>query len=184
MLRGTHTGLRAIARADLETLRGWRNRPSLRRFFREHREISPEMQERWYEAEVLGAQRSRMFAIEELDTGRLIGACGLVWIDWVNRNADFSIYLGADDLYVDQRLAPDAGRVLLDYGFGELALHRVWAEIYAIDTAKQALLPALGFVAEGRQRESHFTEGAWTDGLLYGLLAREHAAARARASAS
>jgi RimJ/RimL family protein N-acetyltransferase len=173
MLRGVHTGLRAITRADLETLRTWRNQPHLRRFFREHREISPEMQERWFETEIIKAERSRMFAIERLADGALLGAAGLVWIDWINRNADFSIYLGAEDLYIDEVCAPDAGRLLLAYGFEELALHRIWAEIYDIDVAKQSFLPRLGFVNEGRHRETHFTEGRWVDSLFYGLLATE-----------
>ncbi len=59
---------------------------------------------------------------------------------------------------------------MLEYGFDELNLHRVWCEIYAIDDAKQAFLPKLGFELEGRHKETHFTEGKWVDSLYYGLL--------------
>ena len=44
-------------------------------------------------------------AFEELATGRLLGACGLCYIDFINRSADFSIYIGADDLYIDELYA-------------------------------------------------------------------------------
>ena len=57
MLEGQVVGLRAIERADLEPLREWRNRPEFRRYFREYREISPDMQQRWYETVVLGDKR-------------------------------------------------------------------------------------------------------------------------------
>ncbi len=170
MLKGKYVGLRAIGEDDLEPLRQWRNKPALRRFFREYREISPEMQRKWFESAVLNDPRTRMFAIERLSDGALMGACGLCYIDPINRNADFSIYLGLDDLYVDDTFAADAGQVMLEYGFDELNLHRVWCEIYAIDDAKQAFLPKLGFELEGRHKETHFTEGKWVDSLYYGLL--------------
>ena len=79
-----------------------------------------------------------------------MGACGLCYINWVDRSADLSIYLGADDLYIDDRFAPDAARTLIRYGFDELGLHRIWAEIYSIDTRKQAFFEKLGFKLDGR----------------------------------
>lgn len=174
MITGQYVGLRAIQESDLEPLRQWRNKPDFRRYFREYREISPEMQRKWFETAVLNDPRTRMFAIERLTDGALMGACGLCYIDPINRNADFSIYLGIDDLYIDEKFAPDAGRLLLEYGFEELNLHRIWCEIYSLDTPKQAFLPALGFEKEGVHRQTHFTEGAWVDSLYYGLLCENH----------
>ncbi len=175
MLNGDLVGLRAIERADLPQLRDWRNRPELRRFFREYREIGQDQQNAWYENSVLKDASTRMFSIVERDSGRLLGACGLCYINWVDRNADFSIYLGADDLYIDDRLAPDAARVLIRYGFDELGLHRLWSEIYAFDTPKQQLFDSLGFQREARFRQSHWSEGAWHDALIYALLAGDPA---------
>ena len=31
----------------------------------------------------------------------LIGCCGLVYIDWIHRHADLSLYIGYDELYID-----------------------------------------------------------------------------------
>lgn len=170
MIRGDIVGLRAIEREDLEQLLIWRNKPEFRQYFREYRELSWENQVSWYEDIVLKDLRTRMFSIIERSSGRLLGAAGLCYIDAINRNADFSIYIGADDLYIDDHLAPDAGRILLKYGFEELNLHRVWSEIYDIDHAKQRLFDTLGFTLDGRHRESHWTEGRWVDSLFYGLL--------------
>ena len=115
----------------------------------------------------------RMFAIDKLEDGRLLGACGLCYINWIDRNADLSIYIGADDLYIDDVYAPDAARTLIRYGFDELGLHRIWAEIYSIDEAKQTLFEGLGFTLDGRHRENHWTENCWVDSLFYGLLSDE-----------
>jgi len=173
VLTGDDVVLRNIAADDLEALRLWRNQPHFRQFFREYRDISPNMQQKWYEYVVLGDKRVRMFAITDRNSKQLLGACGLCYIDERNSSADFSIYIGADGLYIDEKFAVDAGKLLLDYGFNQLKLHRIWAEIYAIDTAKKALLPKLGFVLDGQHREAHRLEdGTWTDCLFYGILAQ------------
>ncbi|MEM1104264.1 MAG: GNAT family protein [Pseudomonadota bacterium] len=173
MIRGRHVGLRAIEPGDLEPLRGWRNRPAFRRYFRETGEISKDKQLQWYERIVLADPNTIMFAIERVETGELIGACGLCYINRIDRSADFSIYIGADDLYIDDALAPDAARLLMAYGFEEQNLHRLWAEIYAFDAPKAAMFPALGFTLEGRMREAHWTEGAWTDCLYFARLSTD-----------
>ncbi len=176
MLEGIYTGLRGIEADDLPKLLKWRNRPEFRRFFREHRELTSEQQSAWYEDIVLKDQSVKMFAIVALDDGRLLGACGLCYVDWINRSADFSIYIGDRDLYIDETLAPDAAWTLLAYGFGELNLHRVWAEIYTIDEAKQAFFQGLGFLLDGRHRETYWSDGAWHDSLFYGLLRQDYLA--------
>lgn len=178
MLKGEHVGLRAIERHDLPQLLEWRNRPEFRRFFREYRELGMEQQDAWYQKLVLGDPATRMFSIVALDDGRLLGACGLCYIDWVNRNGDFSIYIGADDAYIDRSYAPDAAFQLLVYGFEELNLHRIWAEIYSFDERKVDFLKSLGFKLEGRHRQTHWSEGKWCDSLFFGLLSKEWAVRR------
>lgn len=178
MIAGQLTGLRAVEATDLEPLLAWRNRPEFRRYFREYRELNRSQQQAWFESRVNGDPCTRMFAIQELASGRLLGACGLCYIDWVNRSADFSIYLGADDLYIDERLAPDAALTLIGYGFDELGLNRLWSEIYDFDTAKRAFFDRLGFALDGRHRRTHWAEGAWHDSLFYSLLASDPRPAR------
>ena len=175
MLTGHHVALRAITPSDLEPLRLWRNQPEFRKFFREYRELGPDDQQRWYDGRVMDDLGTLMFAIEGMHDQRLLGACGLCFIDWISRTCDLSIYLGADDLYIDDVLAPDSARVLLRYAFGVLGMHRVWVEIYDYDEAKQRLLENLGFELDGRFREHHFHDGRWHDSLFYGLLDREFA---------
>lgn len=171
ILTGSHAILRNIEPDDLEDLRNWRNHPEYRQYFREYRHITKHMQQAWYQNIVRLDEQVRMFAITDKGSGKLLGACGLCSIDRRNASADFSIYLGADDLYIDTKFAPDTGELLLAYGFKTLKLHRIWAEIYAIDHAKRALLPKLRFVLDGRHRQAHRLEdGNWTDCLFYGVL--------------
>ena len=137
MLKGKYVGLRAIEESDLSQLLLWRNQPNYRRFFREYRELSQTNQRNWFDSKVLNDKSTEMFSILEVNTGELLGACGLCYIDWINRNADFSIYIGKDDLYIDEKYAIEAAQIMMKYGFEELNLHKLWSEIYSFDEAKR-----------------------------------------------
>jgi RimJ/RimL family protein N-acetyltransferase len=121
-----------------------------------------------------------MFAIVELESGRLLGASGLCYVDWVNRNADFSIYIGADDLYIDEVFAHDAALTMARYAFHELGMHRLWSEIYDFDKPKERFFERLGFTLDGRHRQTHWGEGKWHDSLFYGLLAHDFETTQAK----
>ncbi|MCH2022915.1 MAG: GNAT family N-acetyltransferase [Saprospiraceae bacterium] len=172
MLSGKKTYLRAIEKDDLPILLNWRNKPHMRKFFREYRELGDDQQMTWYQNIVLGDDRVRMFAILNSEK-QLIGACGLCYIDWVNRNADFSIYIGHNDIYIDDDLAIDVSNIMIKYAFEELNLHRLWAEIYDIDSSKTKMFNTLGFKLDGRHRETHWAEGKWCDSLFFGLLSTD-----------
>ena len=173
MLSGKNVGLRAIELVDLPQLLEWRNKPEFRRYFREYRELNAEQQRRWFDEKVNGDPTIKMFSIIDLSNGCLLGACGLCYIDWVNRSADFSIYIGIDSLYIDEKFAPDAAKILIRYGFDELGLHRLWSEIYAFDDRKKAFFDQLGFTLDGLHRETHWANGLWHDSLFYGLLSTD-----------
>lgn len=170
MLKGKYVGLRAIEESDLSQLLLWRNQPNYRRFFREYRELSQNDQRNWFDSKVLNDKSTEMFSIVDINTGELLGACGLCYIDWINRNADFSIYIGKDDLYIDEKYAIEAAQIMMKYGFEELNLHRLWSEIYSFDEAKKVMFDRLGFKLEGVHRENHWTEGKWCDSLFYGYV--------------
>lgn len=170
MLKGKYVGLRAIEESDLSQLLLWRNQPNYRRFFREYRELSQTNHRNWFDSKVLNDKSTEMFSIVDVNTGELLGACGLCYIDWINRNADFSIYIGKDDLYIDERYAIEAAQIMMKYGFEELNLHRLWSEIYSFDEAKKVMFDRLGFKLEGVHKETHWTEGKWCDSLFYGYV--------------
>lgn len=170
MIKGQVTGLRAIEKSDLPQLLEWRNQPEYRQFFREYRELNSDNQMFWYEKYVMNDPSTRMFAIVELSTNELIGACGLCYIDWINRNADFSIYIGKDNLYIDEKYAVDAAITMEKYGFEELNLHRLWSEIYSIDEKKYTFFKKLGFKEEGRFKDTHWTHGKWVDSIYFAKI--------------
>lgn len=170
MLKGKAVGLRAIEKNDLSQLLEWRNNPNNRLFFREYRELNSTNQEQWFEKYVMNDLSTRMFAIVDLYTNDLLGACGLCYIDWINRSADFSIYIGKDNIYIDSNIAIDAAKVMENYAFEELNLHRLWAEVYSIDEKKIIFFQQLDFELEGVFKETHWTTGRWINSLYYAKI--------------
>jgi RimJ/RimL family protein N-acetyltransferase len=155
--------LRAIDERDLPQLLEWRN--ALRKYFREYRVLTYVDQARWYEA-IQGDPTQTMFSI--VDQGELLGACGLVNIDWKNGSAEVSIYLGEG--YIDGTIAPAALKELMTYAFDELGLHRLWAEVFDYDSDKAVLFQNASFNCEGVLKQTYFKLGKYHDSEIYGFL--------------
>lgn len=172
MIKGQHTSLRAIEKKDLPRLLSWRNEPNLRKYFREYRELNFQQQMNWFETKVNNDIGTRMFAVVDSQQ-ELLGAAGLCYVDWINRTADFSIYIGKNGLYIDELLAPDAARVMIKYAFEELGINRLWSEIYSFDHAKVTFFNSLGFKLDGTHRQTHWAENKWHDSFFFSLLATD-----------
>ncbi|MFL0125240.1 GNAT family N-acetyltransferase [Tenacibaculum maritimum] len=137
MITGKNIGLRAVEKEDLPYLRDWRNIPNFRKHFREVRELSLTDQEAWFESLQKTKHINYMFTIVDLKTNRPIGAGGILYINWIIRSGDFSFYIGEDEMYIgNDGKAKEAAELLIDYGFKNLNLHKIWMELYEFDTQK------------------------------------------------
>jgi len=67
----------------------------------------------------------------------------------------------------------EALQALLDFGFGELDLNRIEADIDPRNSASARTLERLGFTKEGYLRERWIVGEEVSDTALYGLLRRE-----------
>ncbi|MDD6193886.1 MAG: GNAT family protein [Lachnospiraceae bacterium] len=176
MLVGDKVILRALREEDLPQLMEWRNLPNFKRNFREYRELNMTMQKSWYDKLVVGDPGTIMFAICEKETKELLGCCGLCYINWVQRNADISLYVGYQESYIDDEgIAKEACTLMFDYGFNELNLHRLWTELYEYDQAKvDFFTKEFGFNKDGELRDNHYMDGRWWNSHIYSLLESEY----------
>jgi RimJ/RimL family protein N-acetyltransferase len=173
MLIGNYTYLRSIESSDLEKLRDWRNIPEFRINFREHRELNLVNQQNWY-VKLMTSSNDYMFVIVDLNTNEVIGACGLLYTNWIIRSADFSFYIGKDNLYIDEKYAKDAAKILIKYGFNDLNLNKIWMELYEFDKKKLDFFQScFNFKIDGKLRENAFANGKYWDSYIISLISSD-----------
>jgi RimJ/RimL family protein N-acetyltransferase len=72
-----------------------------------------------------------------------------------------------------QGLMPEAARGLVDFGFQEKKLLRIFLECDPRNTPAVRVAEKIGMKREGVLREHTHIKGEWCDALFYGVLARE-----------
>ena len=175
MLRGAKVVLRAVERDDVEVLAGWA----------QDYDTWPQVTDKPYVPKTVadtlrafdaeGSEDYRAtgkhvpFAITAAD--QLVGGVALWDIDLHNRCGHLGISLGPD--FRGLGYGSDACRVLLRYAFVDRGLHRVQLEVLADNTTALTSYRAVGFVEEGRMRESAWVTGAFVDEVYMSVLATD-----------
>lgn len=114
----------------------------------------------------------KVFAICDKATDKHIGNIALQAISPKNKSAEFAILLG-DKGYWGKGLSKEAGKLLLDYGFDFLKLHRIYCGTSEANVPMQHLAHSLGMELEGRRKEALFKNENFYDVLEYGILTKE-----------
>ncbi len=112
---------------------------------------------------------TRMYGVEH--GGILVGICGLTSIDWINRRAEFSLYIDPDKH--GQGLGERALSKLVSHGLNVLNLNCIWGEAFEGNPAIE-MFKKVGFKEEGRRRQFYYREGKYIDAVLFSTLKEEN----------
>lgn len=110
------------------------------------------------------------FGVELAESGVLIGTVNLHHFFGQNRRCEIGYALGS--AWWGKGYATEGLSAALDYGFHELRLNRVEADIDPRNDASATVLERLGFRKEGYMPERWFVHGQMADTVNYGLLKR------------
>lgn len=113
-----------------------------------------------------------VFLIVLKEGDRPIGSCGLHQIHAANRKAVFGILIGEKDCW-NQGYGGEALRLICEYGFNSLNLHRIELQVYAYNERAIRCYAKQGFREEGRRREARFWNGRYWDLVDMGILEHE-----------
>lgn len=165
--------LRALELEDLPKLKSWRNKKQVKKSTREYRLLNSVHQKNWFESiHKNNPPKEIMFGILN-KKNNLVGVTGLTYIDWKNRNSEISIYFSTQD-WQAKKEAFDVLNVVMNYGFGELNLNRLWVEIYENMEENIKLFEKMKFVKEGKHRQKLWRDNRWWDSFIYSKLAGEY----------
>ena len=161
-----------VDRAHKERMRQWRNDPRIYAWCRQDGLISDQDQDRWFERQSVDPS-IRMFMVLAILPSKDVEPCGvagLTSIDWLNRRAEFSLYV-APGMH-RKGLGEKALLTLLSYGFRDLGLHVIWGETFESNPAIK-LFKKIGFTQEGTRRGFYWKHGRHIDAHLISMTEDE-----------
>jgi len=176
VIRAERVYLRAPERSDVPTFVRWFNDSETLSYLSMRAPMSEAAEEQWF-TQMLTQQGKDAyhFVMCRLEDDRPIGTIGLFRVDEVNGNAGIGIGIGEKSLW-SQGYGTDAMFALLDFGFGQLRLERMWLEVYDFNARARRSYDKCGFVLEGTERHAIFKRGEFHDVHLMSILRDEWAA--------
>lgn len=107
-----------------------------------------------------------------------IGYSHLAGIDPWARHAELGIFIGEPD-YRGCGYGTEATRLLLDFAFAQLNLHKVWLTVDADNQPGIRCYDRLGFHRDGVIRDAIFRDGCYVDRILMSILEVEYLTSKA-----
>ena len=177
-LTGSRVVLRRHVPANVTAFLRWYADPEIARLARyQATPMRPEEIERFFAARVAGPESLAM-AVHEKATDRLVGTCAFSQLDGDNGSALFHITIGESDAW-GHGYGTEATRLMVDHAFGTLGLHRISLNVFEFNERAIRAYRRVGFLVEGRSRESIWRDGRWWDELAMSILVSDWKAARA-----
>ncbi len=105
------------------------------------------------------------------EPGRLVGDISLWAVDETLSHGEVSWV--ADPELGGHGYATEMARAVLGLGFEHYGMHRIQAQVESTNRASARLCERLGMTREAHLRRNWWIKGAWTDTLVYGMLAEE-----------
>ena len=166
--------LREICHEDLPMINRWRNDPEIIALLGNNfLYISNDVDAAWFEQYLQNRDKAKRFAIVDEDCCRMIGTTQLTGIHAINQSAEFSIAIG-DKAYWNRGAGQVAARIVLDHGFRDLNLQRIWLTVLVRNERAIHLYEKIGFRHEGVLRNSIFKQGVFEDQVMMSVLREEY----------
>lgn len=173
-LEGTKVYLRPIELADTDWYFASIYDKNTRRLTGTQKHYSREQIARYIEGKSQDSS-SVLLLIVTCEDDQPVGDIAIQNIDTINRNASIRIAIN-NDAYQGKGYGTEALRLMLDYGFGILNLHRVELNVFSYNERAMHVYEKLGFKREGVQREALFYDHQYYDSILMSILEDEYRA--------
>lgn len=177
ILKGEKIRLRPLKQEDVPLVVKWNLHPEVLKWTANSISLDMKMKKAALANIENTAKRMRknrkMFIIEIKDSRhwKPIGDCELSDIDKRNQNAIFSICI--DPNYWRNGYGAEATKLLLDYAFKKMHLHRIESRVREYNKPSIAFHRKFGFVEEGCRKEAKFQNGRFWDRIIFRLLESE-----------
>ncbi len=178
VLRGELVVLRPIGPQDVDAMWEMLNDPEGRRLTGTTREYTYEETQAWCAS--LAERDGRVDWAVTHETDEYLGEIALLDIDLTHANARLQMSLRPGQR--GRGFGSEAIALVLAHAFSPapvgLGLHRVHLDVLSINPRARILYESLGFVEEGRARETHRDGDFWADSIVMAVLEDDYRAAQ------
>jgi RimJ/RimL family protein N-acetyltransferase len=151
----------------------WMNDPKVRRYSRNPWPRNLEEIKKWFEPPTNDRIRDFVvFTIYHKEDKKPIGTVGLGRINWLSRNANIFASIGYPE-YWGKGIAGEAAELIIEYGFTELNLHKIYSGIFDPNSRSLRAAEKLDFQKEAVLKEEMYVDGKYVDVHKFGLLKRD-----------
>ena len=109
------------------------------------------------------------FGIFDNESGKHIGNIKLGSINHIHKYGDIGFLIG-DKSFWGKGIATEAIRLVTDFAFNNLGLHKVWGGAYAPNIGSKKAFLKNGFEVEGNKKSLCLCHGEYVDALLFGKI--------------
>ena len=159
--------IRKFTKDDIPNKVRWINNPENNQFLHYDLPLCIDKTEKWFAS--VKERRDRYDCVICVDNVP-VGLIGLLNIDIKNKKAEFYISMG-EVSYKKCGIGFAATRLILDYAFYELSLHKVYLNVDSDNIAACKLYEKAGFSLEGEFIDDLFTCKGFVNRKRYAILA-------------
>ena len=171
IIKGEKVILIPVRLEDAARFVKWFNDPDVNKFMN-YRGMTLAFEKKFIKNRLTSKPKDVVHLCIETVAGVHIGACSIESISKANNHGTFGIIIG-DKNYWNQGLGTEAAKLIIDYGFKKLKLHRIDLDVYAYNPRAIKVYKRLGFKLEGKKREHAFWKGKYYDAWLMSILNKE-----------
>ena len=162
--------LRMLSLDDAARMQQIRSNKEVMKFMDSHWHTNIEISEEFISEnlEMYSLQKGLFWALIEKESQQFIGDFAFWKIDKKHCRSEIGYTLHPD--YWGKGYMNEAMRKILNFGFQNLKLHSIEANINPKNTKSRKILTKFGFVKEAYFRENYFYNGKFLDSEIYSLL--------------
>lgn len=126
-------------------------------------------EESWIKSQKSNDNGQYNFAIEDLETGKYIGGCGIQNVNWLARVATVGIMIG-DRNYWGKGYGTDAMKVLVEFIFNSMNINKVRLGTFSFNDRAINCYKKCGFEVEGVLKKEIFKDGKYYDEIIMSVF--------------
>ena len=173
MIYGDRIALRPMEEKDTKDIIRWRNTDFVRKNFIYQESFTVETHHHWVETMVKTGRVVQFMICPYERTpdriGRAVGSVYLRDIDYTHRKAEYGIFIGEESA-LSKGYGTEAARMMLEYAFENLKLHKVMLRVLAGNVRAQKSYEHAGFQKEAYLKDEVFLNGEFQDVILMACI--------------